>query len=245
MKRKKTSPQKPLRGQHKRPEKIYGFNEADDRLFDIFRNHGFEDYPHEKRHQLVRFYQLLMKQQNTENFTRLIKFRDIGIKHFIDCLMVPKLTELSFPLLDMGTGPGLPGIPLKIEYPDEKIILADGVRKRIDFLKTVREKMELKNLDLMGRNINTDFVYPVEGVITRAVAEISDTLLDVSQCLNIGGKLFLMKGPNVDDEIIRAEKKWGSYFRLQEDHAYDLPDTPHKRRLLVYKKLQTPQVENL
>lgn len=231
------------RGRHKRPEKIYSFQEADSRLYDIFRHHGFEDYPHEKRHQLVEFYQLLMRQQNTENFTRLIKFRDIGIKHFIDSLMVARLTKLTFPLLDMGTGPGFPGIPLKIEYPEQRIILADGVRKRIDFLKSVREKMNLENLDLMGRNITRDFSYPVKGVITRAVMDVSLTLENVSQCLEVGGRLFLMKGPNVDEELDFAQKKWGDYFLLVEDQAYTLPETPHERRLIVFEKTKTPEID--
>lgn len=228
------------KGRHKRPEKIYSFKEADERLYDIFRNHGFADYPHEKRHQLVQFYRLLMKQQMSENFTRLTKLRDVGIKHFIDCLVIKDLTELQFPLLDMGTGPGFPGIPLKVEYPDEKLILADGVRKRINFLKTVREKMELENLDLMGRNITKDFVYPVKGVITRAVMEVSQTLECVSQCLEVGGRLYLMKGPNVDDEIYSAKESWDEFFRLVEDHKYTLPKTPNERRLVVYEKIKTP-----
>lgn len=233
------------KGRHKKPETIYDFNEADNRLQDIFRNHGFGDYPHDKRHQLVRFYQLLMEKQNSDNFTRLIKFRDIAIKHFIDSLMVVRLTKLQFPLLDMGTGPGFPGIPLKIEFPDEKIILADGVRKRIDFLKTVRDKMALQNLDLMGRNITEDFTYPVQGVITRAVEDISLTLQNVSQCLPTGGKLYLMKGPNVDDELEIATKKWRAYYKLVEDHAYRLPETPHERRLIVFEKIAVVALEDL
>ena len=231
------------RGRHKRPEKVYKFQEADSRLYDIFRHHDFGDYPHERRHQLVEFYQLLMKQQMSENFTRLIKFRDIAIKHFIDSLMVPRLTTLQFPLLDMGTGPGFPGVPLKIEFPDDKIILADGVRKRIDFLKNVRESMKLEQLDMMGRNITRDFSYPVKGVITRAVKDISLTLEDVSQCLEKGGRLYLMKGPQVEEELKAAERIWGEYFRLVEDHAYELPNTPHRRRLIVFEKIATPKYE--
>jgi 16S rRNA (guanine527-N7)-methyltransferase len=228
-------------GKHKRPKTIYPFEEADARLYDLFRNHGFESYPHAKRHQLVRFYELLMKQQMTENFTRLISLKDVGIKHFIDCLKICELTELQFPLMDMGTGPGFPGIPLKVEFPDEKMILIDGVRKRIDFLKQVRKKLNLKNLDLMGRNVSEDFAYPVRGVITRAVMDTSETLRSVSQCLEVGGKLYLMKGPNVEEELERAQELWRDFFLLTEDHAYVLPNTPHQRRLIVFEKMKTPK----
>jgi hypothetical protein len=78
-----------------------------------------------------------MENQEKENFTRLLKLNDIGIKHFIDCLIVTELTKLKFPLIDVGTGPGFPGIPLKILYPSERIILAEGVQRRVEFLKDV------------------------------------------------------------------------------------------------------------
>lgn len=225
---------------HKKPEKIFSFNEADARLYDIFRNHGFEDFPHAERHKLVEFYQMLMKHQLRDNVTRLVKFRDIAIKHFIDSLMVTRLVKPMFPLMDVGTGPGFPGIPLKIMYPEEKIILAEGVRRRVDFLKAVREDMELKNLDIVGRNIDHTFQLPVRGVITRAVEETSHTLQNISQCLEVGGRVYLMKGPNVDPEVKSAVLKWEPYFELVEDHNYSLPETPHQRRLLVFQKLKTP-----
>ena len=184
----------------------------------------------------MEFYQILMTHQKTDNVTRLIKFRDIGIKHFIDSLMVPRLTELSFPLLDKGTGPGFPGIPLKILFPKERIILAEGVRKRVDFLRAVRDEMKLKNLDLVGRKIDEHFELPVQGVITRAVETSAQTIDSVRKCLQPGGKIFLMKGPNVDHEIVEVRKKFGSSFPLVEDHSYSLPKTPHERRLLVFQK---------
>lgn len=228
------------RGQHRRPEKIYDFNEADNRLYDIFRHHDFGDFPHEQRRRLVEFYLLLMNHQLTDNVTRLVKFRDIAIKHFIDSLIVTRFCQLQFPLLDVGTGPGFPGIPLKIMYPDQKIILAEGVRRRVDFLKAVREEMKLTELDIVGRKIDFTFQLPVRGVITRAFADISETLGHISQCLEIGGEVFLMKGPNVDPEIKKAEKLWGEYFELVRDQSYDLPNTPNKRRLVIYRKIKTP-----
>lgn len=241
----RSRPDRPLRGRHRRPEKIYSFDEANDRLFDIFRNHNFAEVDHHVRHQLVQFYQLLMAHQQKENVTRLLKFREVAIKHFIDCLMITGFTELQFPLLDVGTGPGFPGIPLKILYPDQRIILAEGVRKRVDFLKAVREQMQFKELDIIGRKIDPEFELPMKMVITRAVMEIPDTLLAISRCLEIGGRMVFMKGPNCDNEIKQAEKQWSDHFQLREDIHYELPKTPHQRRLVIYEKIKTPTDEEL
>jgi 16S rRNA (guanine527-N7)-methyltransferase len=231
-------PPEALKGRHKKPETIYSIEEANDRLADVFRNHNFQGVTHEQRKQLAHFYRLLMENQENENFTRLLKIRDIAIKHFIDCLIVPQLTTLQFPLMDVGTGPGFPGIPLKIAFPQERIILAEGVQRRVEFLKNVREKMNLQNLDIIGRNINPYFAYPVNGVITRAVEDVRNTLTNVLTCLQLNGTVYLMKGPNVDPEIKMAEQELGEFYKLEQDVAYTLPGTTHDRRLLVYRKIK-------
>ena len=225
------------KGVHKKPTTIYNVNEANDRLFDIFKNHQFK-CSHEERIKLAEFYKLLMENQEHKNFTRLLNLKDVAIKHFIDCLIITELCEIKFPLLDVGTGPGFPGIPLKIRYPDEKILLGEGVQKRVEFLKHVRESLDLKNLDIVGRNINPYFVYPVNGVITRAVEDISNTLSNVLSCLQEGGYVYFMKGPAVDPEIPAALEKWGEFYKLEKDIAYDLPFTENHRRLVVFKKIK-------
>lgn len=225
-------------GTHKKPEKIFSLSEANDRLYDFFKNHEFSDISHQQREQFAKFYVLLMQEQEKQNFTRLTDLRDIALKHFIDCLMVPRLTRLQFPLLDVGTGPGFPGIPLKLIYPKDQIILAEGVQKRVEFLKKVRTEIDLKQLDIVGRNINEFFFYPVRGVITRAVEDVRNTLLNCRSCLQMGGRVYLMKGPGVDPEIEAAKKEVGAYYKLLEDHSYCLPKTEQKRRLLVYEKVQ-------
>ncbi len=235
---KNTRPAAVLKGRHKKMESIYFIEEANDRLADIFRNHGYNGVSHEQRRQLAHFYRLLMENQEKENFTRLLKIRDIAIRHFIDCLIVAQMTELQFPLMDVGTGPGFPGIPLKILYPKERIILAEGVQRRVEFLKNVREEMHLENLDIIGRNINPYFAYPVRGVITRAVEDVRNTLNNVLTSVQLGGCVYLMKGPNVDPEIAVAEKEVGEYYKLEKDIAYSLPETTHDRRLLVYRKVK-------
>ena len=229
---------------HRKPQETYSFNEADDRIYDIFRNHEFGDYPHEKRQQLTRFYELLSQNQHEQNFTRLTTLRDIAIKHFIDSLIVTRLVDLKFPLLDMGTGPGFPGIPLKVHFFEDKIVLGEGVQRRVEFLKHVREQLKLENLPIIGRNINLEFFYPVQGVITRAVEDARNTLGNVVNCLQTGGSVYLMKGPNCGPEIEMALEAWGEYFKLTDDISYSLPKTPHERRLLVFEKLKPHPLPN-
>lgn len=220
-----------------RPENIFSSAEANDRLADIFRNHGFT-CSHEERQKLAEFYHLLMKNQEHQNFTRLLKIKDVAIKHFIDSLVITEMTSIQFPLLDLGTGPGLPGIPLKIRYPQKKIILAEGVQKRVEFLKQVRSELMLTNLDIIGRNINPYFVYPVHGVITRAVEDISNTLRNVLSCLQKDGEVYFMKGPGVDPELSMIPNDLKEYYELKKDIAYDLKNTTNHRRLLIFKKIK-------
>lgn len=220
-----------------KPETVFSPDEANDRLADIFRNHHFQ-CSHQERQKLAEFYHLLMKNQEHQNFTRLLKIKDIAIKHFIDSLIITEMVQIQFPLIDVGTGPGLPGIPLKIRYPNEKILLGEGVQKRVEFLKQVREKLDLKNLDIIGRNINPYFVYPVQSVITRAVEDITNTLRNVMSCLQEGGCVYFMKGPGVDPEMQMAAHEMSEYFKLEKDLAYDIPNTTNKRRLVVYRKIK-------
>jgi len=223
-------------GRHKKPETIHSLDEANDRLADIFRNHDFTTVNHQQRLQLAHFYRLLMENQEKENFTRLLKLRDIAIKHFIDSIIILEHCQLQFPLMDVGTGPGFPGIPLKIMFPKEKILLAEGVQKRVEFLKHVRSEMKLENLDIIGRNINNNFVYPVRGVITRAVEDISNTLNNVVSSVQLGGRVYFMKGPGVGPELEIAQKN--KYFQLVSHIPYSLPNTPHERRMVIFEKVR-------
>lgn len=219
-----------------KPEQIHSVEEANDRFADIFRNHDFS-CSHEERKKLAEFYLLLMKNQEHQNFTRLLKLKDIAIKHFIDSMIVSELVDIKFPLLDVGTGPGFPGIPLKIRFKNEKILLAEGVQKRVEFLKTLREELKLNNLDIIGRNINEHFVYPVQSVITRAVEDIPNTLKNVLSCLQEGGFVYFMKGPGVDPEIKMANEL-SEFYKLEKDISYDLKHTVNHRRLVIYRKIK-------
>ena len=190
--------------------------------------------------QLWAYHGMLRAANEDLNMTRIHNFENMVLKHYVDCLLVLKFVELPDPLMDMGSGPGLPGIVLKIARPEIAMILAEPRGARVAFLEEVIARLGLKKIEVYGGKINSKFDRPVSGVITRAVASIPETLDRVANCLAPGGKLILMKGPDCSDEIREAGRSHADTYRLTADHAYAIPDTPHDRRLVVYERLDAP-----
>ncbi len=195
---------------------------------------------------LIWRYHGMLRAANEElNMTRIHNFEAMVLKHYVDCLLPDKLTKLPSPLLDMGTGPGLPGIILKIARPEIPMILADTRAARCKFLEDVVAALGLQEIEIFSGKITPKFVQPMGGVITRAVADVPETLHRVRNCLGLGGRLILMKGPDCDAEIAEAKALFGDRFALVEDHAYTLPESTNHRRLLVYERIAVePQVDD-
>ncbi len=214
----------------------FGFEEADNRLHDVFRNHGLQDIDHTLRRKFTQYYFELVEIQKKENLTRLLTLRDVGLKHFVDCVLVDRLVKLSFPLLDIGTGAGFPGVVLKLLHPEERIVLAEPVKRRVEFLKSLRTNLKLENLDVVGRKIDATFELPMACAITRALEKIDLVLAQVKNCLPPGARMIFMKGPSVEEELQLALKTSSEHFKLVEDQHYELPKSPHKRRLLVFER---------
>jgi len=187
---------------------------------------------------LTRFHGFLLDRNRRLNLTRIHNLEDVVLKHYVDCLLVDRLLELPAPLLDLGTGGGFPGIPLKIVRPDLRILLGEGVGKRVRFLREAREILGLQGLDIVGRNIDREFFFPCRGVITRAVEPITDTLRRLRNCLVRDGLAIFMKGPGVDEERDRALKRFGDEYILEKDLHYVLPRSEHRRRLVVFRRVQ-------
>lgn len=191
----------------------------------------------EKVELLTRFHAYLIDRNRKLNLTRIWNLEEMVVKHYVDCLIITRFVkEIPGPLLDIGTGGGFPGIPLKILLPDLHVILGEGVRKRVNFLSDTRAELGLEKLDVIGRNIDKDFEYPVNSVITRAVEPMQETLRRVQNCLLQGGIAMFMKGPAVGPEKEEVNKKFAGFYEEVADHAYTLPKTDYKRRLVVYRK---------
>lgn len=186
-------------------------------------------------------YHGLLRGHNPElNLTRIHNFANMVLKLYVDSVLPAQLTALPSPLMDLGSGPGMPGIPLKIVRPELALVLAEGRAKRVAFLRDVIDKLGLTGITVVDRNISATYTRPVAGVITRAVETMDQTLERIQGCLEQNGRVVFMKGPGCEPEIEQAVRQFEGRFALVEDRAYRIGQTANERRLVVFQRLDAP-----
>jgi 16S rRNA (guanine527-N7)-methyltransferase len=193
----------------------------------------------QKLDQLWTYHQMLRRANVRLNLTRIHNFENMVFKHYVDSLLVLNFLELPSPLVDMGSGPGLPGVPLKIVRPEVPMILAEPRKARADFLAEVCARLQLQTIEVYPHKLGADYPGQVPGIISRAVGSIPETLDRVAACLMPGGRMIFMKGPKCDSEMTQADRDQSRLFRVEADHSYAIPGTSHQRRLVVYRRLET------
>lgn len=210
-----------------------------DDLVKIFKQCGLNlsDDNYEK---FWRFHKLLRARKDELDLTRIHRFEKMVLKHYVDCALIPGLVDLPQPLLDIGTGAGFPGIPIKIMRPDLKMILAEGRGKRLEFLEEAIQELALENVELFPHKVTSTFDLNVNGVITRDFESVKKTLERTSVFLPERGRLFFLKGPSVGDELSEAGDYLASDFKLLDDIEYRIGDTDLKRRLVVIERTHAP-----
>ena len=190
----------------------------------------------------------MIKEWNEKvNLTAIIDEKEIIVKHFIDSLTILKYIKDYDKIIDVGTGAGLPGIPLKIVNDTLKLTLLDSLNKRINFLKEVENKLDLNNIEFVhGRaeDIAQDIKYREKYHIScsRAVARLNVLAEYCLPYVKIGGKFICMKGPNANEEIKEAKtpiKILGGQIEGIEEIA--LPDGENNRTIVIITKVkETP-----
>ena len=161
---------------------------------------------------LIRFYEMLVEKNKVMNLTAITDFEEVAIKHFADSLTIGRAIKPdSQKMIDVGTGAGFPGIPLKIVYPGIKLTLLDSLNKRLVFLNEVSEELGLKDIETVHARAEEASVKPsyreqYDIVVSRAVANLS-TL--VEYCLpfaSVGGCFISYKGEKAAAELSEAGK---------------------------------------
>lgn len=197
--------------------------------------------------QFMTYYDLLVEWNSFMNLTAITEFNEVIDKHFIDSLAICEYVDFKNgdSLIDIGTGAGFPGIPLKIVFPELRITLLDSLNKRIKFLDTVIESLGLENVETIhGRAEDfakqQSYREKYDFVISRAVANLA-TLSELCIPFAKEDKYFISYKAEKCNEELEDAKKAISILggKVEKQIEYKLPDTDMNRNLLLIKKVKS------
>lgn len=200
-----------------------------------------------QKEQFHQYYELLVEWNKVMNLTGITEYDEVNEKHFVDSLSVKKVIDLEKieSVIDIGTGAGFPGIPLKIAYPHLHVVLLDSLQKRIKFLDTVIETLGLENIEtLHGRA--EDYAKKVEYreqfdiCVSRAVANLSTLSEYCIPYVKKGGAFISYKSGEVDEEVKQSEKAVQILGgKIKDIIKFQLPGTEIGRSFVKIEKVES------
>ena len=203
-----------------------------------------------QREQFDRYYELLIEWNKVMNLTGITDYDEVILKHFIDSLMLSEICDMSnvSAMIDVGTGAGFPGIPIKIVYPHINAILLDSLNKRLKFLNTVIEELGLESVQtLHGRAEDyarkTEYRESFDLCVSRAVANLSTLSEYCLPFVKKDGTFISYKGGDSDQEVKQAERAVALLGgKVETIHKFTLPGTDMGRTLVEIEKIKnTPR----
>lgn len=193
---------------------------------------------------LYKFMYLLLEWNEKINLTAITEPKDIILKHFVDSITIKKYIKSENKVLDMGTGAGFPGIPLKIISSDTYFTLVDSLNKRIIFLNEVCDKLKLDKIENIHSRAeelakNKKYREQYDVVTSRAVARLASLVEYMLPFVKVGGKCICMKGSNVDEELIEAKKAINVLGgEIEKVDKFLLPNSDIERNIVIIKKIK-------
>lgn len=185
----------------------------------------------------------LLKWNQKINLTAIRTEKGIVLKHFLDSLSVFPYLPKASSILDIGSGAGFPGIPLKIIQPALEMTLIDSVRKKVDFQRHIIRALGLKGIKAIhGRVQDKGILQSLGGrfdiIVSRAFSDLRTFLVFSSPFLKGGGWVIAMKGDVESDKLRFFTETEGTGYRLQKTVSLTLPFSSFKRAILLFEKQQ-------
>jgi 16S rRNA (guanine527-N7)-methyltransferase len=182
---------------------------------------------------LIQYVELLHKWNKAYNLTSVRDPQEMLVKHIMDSLMVGEVLH-GKNFIDVGTGPGLPGIPLAILFPEKNFVLLDSLGKRITFLRQVVFQLKLTNVQpVKSRVEDYSGETPFDGVLSRAFSSLNDMVTWCSHLVTKEqGQFFALKGQYPSDELTNLPEN----ISLVASHEIKVPELVGERHVLVLKK---------
>ena len=196
--------------------------------------------------QFIIYYEMLVEKNKVMNLTAITEYEEVVVKDFVDSVLLNQIIDLNEveSVIDVGTGAGFPGIPLKIVFPHLIITLLDSLNKRINFLKEVVDRLKLENVECIhGRaedfGHNEDYRENFDLCVSRAVANLSTLSEYCVPFIKVNGMFISYKSANLDEELNNSEnaiKILGC--SISDNKSVILPGTSDNtvRKFIVIKK---------
>ena len=199
---------------------------------------------------LYRFYEMVTEKNKVMNLTAITDYEEFVIKHFVDSLMIGKVMDMtgSMSVLDIGTGAGFPGVPIKIVYPETKVLLLDSLNKRLNFLNEVIEELDLKDIVTIHSRAEElqakgEYRENFDLCVSRAVSALPTLSEYCLPYVKPGGKFVAYKATGADEEIEASKtaiRVLGG--EIKETAHFIIKDTDYARVLISIEKVKnTPK----
>lgn len=196
---------------------------------------------------LYKYKNLVLDWNEKINLTAITEDSEFAVKHFIDSLTINKYIEPKKTIIDIGTGAGFPGIPLKILNKENNFVLFDSLNKRLKVLEDIIKKIGLNEIEtLHGRAEETfrnkQYREKYDVAVSRAVAALNVLAELMLPAVKIGGICICMKGNNAEEEIKEAKKAIKEFGgEIINVEKLVLPEMNLERNIVIIKKVkQTP-----